>query len=216
MASFSPRGVWLVVIPIFLCATAITARCGLDVLDVNIARFMQVSENARETIERLPDISVIQPLPQISFAGYALSGRAATRRFARSIRAIRKANSTSLITPISHFIPRFRPTVAIRYQCMAHLAKVSTSKSHNPKENNVNVLKHMEAVFVVTVAILGAGAFVTENLPEANARPYSAPTASTAAQAPMTVVYVTAKRLTPEQKRLSLEQERRSADGSRT
>lgn len=98
---------------------------------------------------------------------------------------------------------------------MAHLAKVNTSKSHNPKENTVNVLKHMEAVFVVTVAIFGAGAFVSENLPEANARPYSAPAASTA-EAPMTVVYVTAKRLTPEQKRLSLEQERRSADGSRT
>jgi hypothetical protein len=99
---------------------------------------------------------------------------------------------------------------------MVHLAKVSTSKSHNPKEINVNVLKHMEAVFVVTVAIFGAGALVTESLPEANARPYSAPAAGIAAEAPMTVVYVTAKRLTPEQKRLSLEQERRSADGSRT
>lgn len=81
----------------------------------------------------------------------------------------------------------------------------------------MNVLKHMEAVFVVTVAIFGAAAFVTESLPEANARPYAAQVASSpAAAAPMAVVYVTAKRMTPEQKRLSLEQERRSADGSRT
>lgn len=81
----------------------------------------------------------------------------------------------------------------------------------------MNVLKHMEAVFVVTVAIFGAGALVSESLPEAHARSYPAAVANTpAAEAPMTVVHVTAKRMTPEQKRLSLEQERRSADGSRT
>lgn len=81
----------------------------------------------------------------------------------------------------------------------------------------MNVLKHMEAVFVVTVAIFGAGALVSESLPEAHARSYSAPAAKApAAEAPMAVVHVTAKRMTPEQKRLSLEQERRSADGSRT
>jgi hypothetical protein len=80
----------------------------------------------------------------------------------------------------------------------------------------VNILKHMEAVFVVTVAILGSAAFVTERLPEANAQPYSAPAASAIAVAPITVVHVTAKRMTPEQKRLSLEQERRTAGGSRT
>lgn len=80
----------------------------------------------------------------------------------------------------------------------------------------MNVLKHMEAIFVVTVAIFGAGALVTESLPEAQARSYSTPAASVVAEAPMAVVYVTAKRMTPEQKRLSLEQERRSADRSRT
>jgi hypothetical protein len=81
----------------------------------------------------------------------------------------------------------------------------------------VNILKHMEAVFVVTVAILGSAAFVTEGLPKANARTYSAAAVSApAAGAPMAVVYVTAKRMTPEQKRLSLEQERGGAAGSRT
>jgi UDP-N-acetylmuramyl pentapeptide synthase len=81
----------------------------------------------------------------------------------------------------------------------------------------VNVLKHMEAAFVVTVAILGSAAFVTENLPEANARNYAAAAVGApAAEAPMAVVYVTAKRMTPEQKRLSLEQERRAVAGSRT
>lgn len=80
----------------------------------------------------------------------------------------------------------------------------------------MNILKHMEAVFVVTVAILGSAALVTERLPEANARAYLAPAASVTAEAPMTVVHVTAKRMTEEQKRVSLEQERQAADGSRT
>jgi hypothetical protein len=81
----------------------------------------------------------------------------------------------------------------------------------------VNILKHMEAVFVVTVAILGSAVFVSEGQPEAYARPYSAPAVSApAADAPMATVYVTAKRMTPEEKRVSLEQERRAAAGSRT
>jgi hypothetical protein len=80
----------------------------------------------------------------------------------------------------------------------------------------VNILKHMEAVFVVTVAILGSAAFVNENLPKANAQPYSLAAVAPAAEAPIATVYVTAKRMTPEQKRLSLEQERRAAAGSRT
>lgn len=80
----------------------------------------------------------------------------------------------------------------------------------------MNILKHMEAIFVVTVAVLGSAALVTERLPEAHARSYTAPAASVAsAQAPLTV-YVTAKRMTPEQKRMSLEQERRAAAGNRT
>jgi hypothetical protein len=81
----------------------------------------------------------------------------------------------------------------------------------------MNILKHMEAVFVVTVAVLGSAALITEQLPEANARPYSAPAANVVtSEAPLTVVYVTAKRMTPEQKRVSLEQERRATAGSRT
>jgi hypothetical protein len=92
---------------------------------------------------------------------------------------------------------------------------VSTSKPHNRKENTVNILKHMEAIFVVTVAVLGSAAVITERLPEANARPYSAPAAVTS-EAPLTTVYITAKRMTPEQKRVSLEQERRAAAGNRS
>jgi hypothetical protein len=94
---------------------------------------------------------------------------------------------------------------------------VSTSKSHNRKENTVNILKHMEAAFVVSAAILGSAAFVTERLPESNARPYPAATASVAATGtPMATVYVTAKRMTPEEKRQSLLEERRFAAADRT
>jgi hypothetical protein len=113
-------------------------------------------------------------------------------------------------------IPHFLPLVAIGCRYLRRAATVNTSKPNNRKENTVNILKHMEAIFVVTVAVLGSAALVTERLPEANARPYTAPPATTvaSAQAPLTV-YVTAKRMTPEQKRVSLEHERRTAAGNR-
>jgi hypothetical protein len=119
------------------------------------------------------------------------------------------------MAPILQPVLRFGRLVAFRCRAMGRLATVNTSKSHNRKENTVNILKHMEAGFVVTVAILGSAAFVTERLPDATARPYPAQ-ASVVAEAPMAVVYVTAKRMTPEEKRQSLLQERRFAAGSRT
>jgi hypothetical protein len=119
--------------------------------------------------------------------------------------------------PILQPIPHFWPLVAIRCRFQGRVATVSTSKSHNRKENTMNILKHMEAVFVVTVAVLGSAALITEQLPEANARPHSALSARVVtSEAPLTVVYVTAKRMTPEQKRVSFEQERRATAGSRT
>ncbi|MES3020981.1 MAG: hypothetical protein V4857_05275 [Pseudomonadota bacterium] len=64
----------------------------------------------------------------------------------------------------------------------------------------MNVLKHMEAIFVVSLGV----ALVAVNLPHGAAQTsvpaaYTA-SASTATPAPMAVVVVTAKRLTAEEK----------------
>ena len=67
----------------------------------------------------------------------------------------------------------------------------------------MNILKHMEAVFVATVVFAVGGSYVIDTLPEANAKP--ALTASAAQQA--AVVVVKAKRMTAEEKRQSLQAE---------
>ena len=72
----------------------------------------------------------------------------------------------------------------------------------------MNILKHMEAVFVATVVLAVGGAYAIDTLPQANAK--AAVTASVGAQAP--AVVVKAKRMTAEEKRQSLQAER-DADG---
>jgi hypothetical protein len=78
----------------------------------------------------------------------------------------------------------------------------------------MNILKHMEAVFVVTVAALGSAAWLVDAVPDANARAFT-PAASSVAAQKMQVVVIRAKRMTPEEKRHSLAQERAAAAGHR-
>lgn len=67
----------------------------------------------------------------------------------------------------------------------------------------MNLLKHMEAVFVITVAVAVSGSWLVDTLPEANAR-----AVSVSAQQTIPVVVVSAKRMSPEEKQRSLQAER--------
>ena len=67
----------------------------------------------------------------------------------------------------------------------------------------MNLLKHMEAVFVITVAVAVSGSWLASTLPEANARAVSA-----SAQQTIPVVVVSAKRMSPAEKQRSLQAER--------
>lgn len=73
----------------------------------------------------------------------------------------------------------------------------------------MNILKNMEAIFLVSLAIAGPASVVLEALPEANARRAPQVTA-TAAQQAMPVVVVSARRMTDAEKRQSLIEEARA------
>lgn len=73
----------------------------------------------------------------------------------------------------------------------------------------MNILKNMEAVFLVSLAIAGPASVVIDALPEANAT--RTPSAAVATQQSIPVVVVSARRMTDEEKRLSLEEEARAA-----
>lgn len=72
----------------------------------------------------------------------------------------------------------------------------------------MNILKNMEAVFLVSLAIAGPASVVIDALPEANA---SRMPAAVATQQAIPVVVVSARRMTDEEKRQSLEEEARDA-----
>ena len=72
----------------------------------------------------------------------------------------------------------------------------------------MNILKHMEAVFVATVVITVGGAYVLDTLPQAHAK--AAVATKAVVQAP--VVVVTAKRMSAEEKRQSLQEERAAGE----
>lgn len=61
----------------------------------------------------------------------------------------------------------------------------------------MNIEKHMEAIFVATLAVLGAGALAFDSVPEAQAKPAPAPVVERAIATPgtMAVVVVRAPRL---------------------
>lgn len=73
----------------------------------------------------------------------------------------------------------------------------------------MNIAKHMEAVFVAALVFAGSASVIATAIPEAQAKT-AAPAVATIA-AGMPVVTVTAKRMTPEQKRASLIAERAAA-----
>lgn len=64
----------------------------------------------------------------------------------------------------------------------------------------MNVMKHMEALFVIAMSLAVSGSYLMEAIPEAQARNYSADTAMVASGGKMAVVTVSAKRLSSEEK----------------
>lgn len=67
----------------------------------------------------------------------------------------------------------------------------------------MNILKHMEAVFVATVALAVSGSYLLDAVPQAHAKP--AVQATVATEVP--VVVVSAKRMSAAEKRQSLQAE---------
>ena len=64
----------------------------------------------------------------------------------------------------------------------------------------MNLMKHMEAVFVAVVALSVSGSYLLDAIPSAHARTYTADAAQVASGDKMAVVTVTAKRLGGEEK----------------
>lgn len=75
----------------------------------------------------------------------------------------------------------------------------------------MNILKHMEAVFLVTLGIAGVASVAVETLPEAYAKAPVSSVAGAAAPANMPVVVVSAKRMSAEEKLQSLREESKLA-----
>ena len=64
----------------------------------------------------------------------------------------------------------------------------------------MNLMKHMEAVFVVAMTLAVSGSYLLDTIPEAHARSYSADAAMVASGDKVAVVTVSAKRLSTEEK----------------
>ena len=64
----------------------------------------------------------------------------------------------------------------------------------------MNILKHMEAVFLFTAAMAVPASYLGAAIPEAQARPYGADPAAVASSGKVAVVTVTARRLTAVEK----------------
>jgi hypothetical protein len=56
----------------------------------------------------------------------------------------------------------------------------------------MNIHKHMEAIFVVTLAVIGVGSFALDSVPEANARPSLPVERAVATEGTMAVVIIRA------------------------
>lgn len=76
----------------------------------------------------------------------------------------------------------------------------------------MNILKNMEAIFVVTLALVGSADYLADALPQANAQPVAASAIATSGK--VAVVTVSAKRLSAQEKAQSLIDERNA--GSRS
>lgn len=64
----------------------------------------------------------------------------------------------------------------------------------------MNIMKHMEAVFVVAMSLAVGGSYLLDTIPDAHARHYAADPAMVASGDRMAVVTVSAKRLAGEEK----------------
>ncbi|WP_020653225.1 hypothetical protein [Massilia niastensis] len=64
----------------------------------------------------------------------------------------------------------------------------------------MNILKHMEAVFIVAATMAVSASTLDGAIPEAHARPYSASADAIATSGKTAVVTVTARRLTADEK----------------
>jgi hypothetical protein len=82
------------------------------------------------------------------------------------------------------------------------------------KENQMNVLKHMEAIFIITLAIAGSASVVAEVLPEAKAHEVNFAMNAVASPNKMAVVTVTAKRMNAAEKLLSLAKDKVAGSGA--
>lgn len=71
----------------------------------------------------------------------------------------------------------------------------------------VDILKHMEAAFVVTLGLACAATYVLDTLPQARSGSRAAYSASAPTTGPMQVVVVSAKRMSEAEKRQSLRDE---------
>jgi hypothetical protein len=74
----------------------------------------------------------------------------------------------------------------------------------------MNVLKHMEAIFLVSLAVAGPVTVALDVIPEAQARRVAAATVTPSG--PMPVVVISGKRMTEAEKQQSLDEEARLAD----
>jgi hypothetical protein len=54
----------------------------------------------------------------------------------------------------------------------------------------MNIHKHMEAIFVVTLAVIGVGSFALDSVPEANAQPLRPVERAVATDGQMAVVII--------------------------
>lgn len=72
----------------------------------------------------------------------------------------------------------------------------------------MNVLKHMEAVFIATVTLAVSSSYLIDSIPEAHA---TAPAALRASANSVPVITVSAKRMTAEEKAQSLRDEQKLA-----
>jgi len=73
----------------------------------------------------------------------------------------------------------------------------------------MNVLKHMEAVFLFSLSVAGVASVLADGIPEAQAHPVTA--VRVASNAGMPTVHVTAKRLSAAEKARMLAEEARGS-----
>jgi hypothetical protein len=106
-------------------------------------------------------------------------------------------------------VPPIRRFVAIAWRRAKPLATVTPSKRHIER-NAMNVLKNLEAVFVVALGMAVSASYVAPALGE-SAATAQAQSASIATPGKMAVVTVSAKRMSAAEKQRSLEDERRMA-----